>query len=164
MTAPWTEAAVHLVLTPADAPVARALMAELDAEVAERDPGAPIHGLHPGEHRDPRLRFFVLTAGGITVGCGAIRVLAPDTAELKRMFVRRPFRGRGLSQSLLRGLEDRARASGIRFLRLETGPRQVEALALYRSAGYRGIATYGEYVDNPESICMEKVLAAEEGA
>jgi GNAT superfamily N-acetyltransferase len=96
--------------------------------------------------------------GDATVGCGAIRRLEPGVAELKRMFVRRPFRRRGLSRTLLRRLEHEARRSGVRVLRLETGPRQIEALGLYRSAGYTEIARYGEYSDNPDSICMEKLL------
>jgi GNAT superfamily N-acetyltransferase len=135
-------------------------MQELDAEIVARDPAGPIHGLHPCEHRDPRLRFFVLAVGGEPAGCGAIRELEPGTAELKRMFVRRLYRGRGLSRVLLRGLEDEASRAGIRVLRLETGPRQVEALSLYRSSGYTAIPRYGEYSESPDSICMEKPLAA----
>jgi GNAT superfamily N-acetyltransferase len=150
--------AVTLVLTPADAPAAVALIRELDADILGRDPGGPIHGLHPGEARDPRLRFFVLTVDGQPVGCGALRRLEPKTAELKRMFVRPAFRGKGLARVLLDQLENEARAAGIRILRLETGPRQVEALALYRTSGYAGIPRYGEYTESPDSICMEKLL------
>lgn len=148
-----------LVATPADAPTAVALIRELDAEIVERDPDGPIYGLHPGEHGDPRLRFFVLTVAGKPAGCGALRQLEPDTAELKRMFVRRGFRGQGLSRGLIRQLEEEARAAGIRVLKLETGPRQIEALGLYRSEGYVDIPRYGEYVDSPDSICMQKLLS-----
>jgi GNAT superfamily N-acetyltransferase len=137
--------AAALVPTPADAPTALALIRELDAEIVERDPDGPIHGLHPGEHADPRLRFFVLTVAGEPAGCGALRQLEPDTGELKRMFVRREFRGQGLSRVLIR--------------QLETGPRQVEALGLYRSEGYADIPRYGEYLDSPDSICMQKLLS-----
>lgn len=152
--------AVALVPTPADALLAVALIRELDADIVARDPGGPIHGLHPGEHRDPRLRFFVLTLAGEPAGCGAIRELEPGLAELKRMFVRPAFRGQGLSRELLRRLEDEARRTGIQVLRLETGPRQVEALGLYRSSGYTDIPRYGEYTHSPDSICMEKPLAS----
>ena len=148
-----------LVSSPADAPMAVALMRELDAEIVERDPDGPIHGLHPGEHRDPRLRFFVLTVAGVPAGCGALRELEPGVAELKRMFVRRAFRGRGLSRVLIHRLEEEARRAGIGVLRLETGPRQVEALGLYRSSGYSDVPRYGEYVDSPDSICMQKLLS-----
>jgi GNAT superfamily N-acetyltransferase len=136
-----------------------ALIRELDAEIVERDPDGPIHGLHPGEHRDPRLRFFVLTVAGEPAGCGALRQLEPGTAELKRMFVRRGFRGQGLARVLLRRLEQEARSAGIRVLKLETGPRQIEALGLYRSERYADIPRYGEYVDSPDSLCMQKLLS-----
>ena len=152
-----TNTAVALVALPADAPAAAALMRELDAEIVERDPDGPIHGLHPGEHRDPRLRFFVLTVGGKPAGCGAIRELEPGVAELKRMFVRRAFRGSGLSRVLMAGLEEEARRAGVRMLRLETGPRHVEALSLYRSSGYVGIpATASTWTVPTASACRSR--------
>jgi putative acetyltransferase len=159
VTAPTSALRVALVPTPADAPLARTLIAELDADILARDPHGPIHGLHPGEHRDPRLRFFTLTVEGEPAGCGAVRELEPGVAELKRMYLRPPYRGRGLSRVLLGALEGEARASGVSVLRLETGPNQVEALALYRSSGYQAIARYGEYVGSPDSICMAKRLS-----
>jgi putative acetyltransferase len=157
-----THAPAELVLSPADAPPAQELIRELDADIIERDPAGPIHGLHPGEHRDPRLRFYILTVAGEPVGCGALRELEPGVAELKRMYVRRRLRGQGLSRLILRGLEERALSAGIGVLRIETGPRQVEALGLYRSAGYADIPRYGEYVNSPDSICLQKQLAEAE--
>ena len=143
----------------ADDPVSAELIAELDAELARAYQPADMHGLHPGEARNPALRFFLLELDGVPVGCGALRVLAPGVAELKRMFVRRPHRGRGLGRQLLRQLEQEAARGGIRLLRLETGPQQRVAIALYHAAGYCDIPPYGEYVGSRVSICMEKVLA-----
>lgn len=60
---------------------------------------------------------------------------------------------------LIHQLEDEARRAGVRVLLLETGPRQVEALGLYRSSGYGDVPRYGEYVDSPDSICMQKLLS-----
>jgi putative acetyltransferase len=151
--------AATLILTPADAPAAMALIRELDADIAGRDPDGLIHGLHPDEHQDPRLRFYVLTVDGEPVGCGALRELEPGVAELKRMYVRPAFRGRGLSRVLIRRLEEEARLADMRLLRLETGPRQVEALGLYRTSGYTDIPRYGEYIDSPDSICLQKRLS-----
>jgi putative acetyltransferase len=159
VTAPTAETQVALVPTPADAPLASTLIAELDADIVARDPHGPIHGLHPGEHRDPRLRFFVLMVGSEPAGCGALRALEPGVGELKRMYVRPAYRGRGLARLLLGALEAEACAAGIAELRLETGPRHVEALALYRSSGYENIPKYGEYARSPDSICMAKRLS-----
>jgi len=145
----------------ADHPEATRLIAELDGELDEIYPGGIIHGLHPNEALDPRLRFYLLELDGRVVGCGALRVLGPGVAELKRMFVRRPFRGRGAGSRLLAELETAARADSIATLRLETGPGNVAALGLYRARGYRDIPPYGEYIGDPRSICLEKELGSE---
>jgi hypothetical protein len=63
---------------------------------------------------------------------------------------------------VLAGLEDAARLRGWTTLRLETGPRQPEAVALYTGAGYRPIAAFGGYVgapDTEDSLFFERVLA-----
>lgn len=87
---------------------------------------------------------------GTVVGCGALRPLGPATAELKRMYVTPAARGRGLSRWVLTGLETTARERGWTTLRLETGPLQLEAIALYERSGYRPIAAFGHYVDEPD--------------
>ena len=137
-------------------PESVALIAELDAELARHYPREHMHGLHPNEETDPRLRFFVLEADGKVVGCGALRELEPGIAELKRMFVHPSARGRGYGRALLGHLEREAAGAGIERLRLETGPEQLAAIALYRSAGFVDIPLYGEYVGSPVAVCMEK--------
>lgn len=95
---------------------------------------------------------------GTAVACGALRRLGPDTSEVKRMYVRPAFRGRGLARRILAELEETARRRAAARIRLETGMRQPEAIALYRSAGYVEIALFGEYVGDPTSVCFEKRL------
>ena len=142
----------------ADEPVARQLIAELDAGFLKWYSPEHMFGLHPNEERDPALHFFVIREGNQVVGCGALRVLDKNTGELKRMYVREAFRRRGISRKLIAHLEDTARSLGIACMRLETGPEQVEALALYESCGYKYIPPYGEYAGSPVSVCMEKEL------
>ena len=115
-------------------------------------------GLHANEERDPALHFFLIEREEGVIGCGAIRVLDQTTAELKRMYVRPPFRGQGISRQLIHHLERTARSLGVERMRLETGPEQIEALGLYRAEGYTDIPPYGEYVGSPVSVCMEKSL------
>jgi putative acetyltransferase len=141
-----------------DSAAATALMEELDRELTARYPGAPFHGLRPDEVSQSGLWFFLAHLEGVPIGCGALRHLDPRTGELKRMFVRPPFRGQGLGRILLLRIEREARDAGIRVLRLETGVAQPEALALYRRAGYEPIPVYGEYVGDPNSVCFEKRL------
>ena len=136
-----------------------ALIGLLDAELLRRYPARSVHGLHAGEEKDPRLLFLVARLNGEPVGCGALRELGPALAEVKRMFVQPGCRKRGIGAKILVALETAARARGYERLVLETGVRQPEARQLYERQGYRAIEAYGEYVGNPFSVCMEKVLS-----
>ncbi|MCX6144675.1 MAG: GNAT family N-acetyltransferase [Ignavibacteriales bacterium] len=141
-----------------DSEIARALIDELDADLLTRYPGEWIHGLHPEDIVDPTFIFVVARFDGEPVACGALRRLESDVAEVKRMFVKQAFRGKGLSRQLLSFLESTARTSGYRLLKLETGTKQPEAVGLYESAGYKQIPCFGEYVGNPFSLFFEKRL------
>ena len=141
--------------------VSRALIASLNAELtgAYPEPGATHFGLDPAEVTEGRGAFLVIYQEGNPVGCGAVRLVDPETAELKRMYVSPAVRGRGLGRRLVAALETEARALGVQRLVLETGIRQGAALALYRATGFHPIPLYGEYVRSPEtSICLGKVL------
>lgn len=142
--------------------VSRALIESLNAELtgAYPEPGATHFGLDPADVSEGRGAFLVIYQEGNPVGCGAVRLLDPETAELKRMYVSPAVRGKGLGRRLVAALETEARALGVRRLVLETGLRQSAALALYRSTDFQPIPLYGEYVRSPEtSICLGKVLA-----
>jgi GNAT superfamily N-acetyltransferase len=141
------------------AEVSRALIGALNAELAGMypEPGANHFRLDPGEVAEGRGAFLVVYLDGAPVGCGALRVLDAETAELKRMYVRPEERGRGLGRRLVAALEAEARAIGVRRLVLETGIRQAAALALYRATGFEPIPLYGEYRSSPEtSVCLGK--------
>ena len=115
--------------------------------------------MHPGEHADPRLRFFVLEEDGVPVACGAVRELEPGIAELKRMFVEAELRGAGIGRALVEALEAEARRLGANRVVLETGIRQVAAVALYKRCGFAPIPLYGEYCLSPDtSLCLGKTL------
>jgi putative acetyltransferase len=92
------------------------------------------------------------------VGCGAIRPLAPDVAEIKRMYVRKSARGLGVGRALVFELERLAAVFGYSRLVLETGVRQPEAIALYESRGFTRMANFAAYLDNPLSVCYGKDL------
>ncbi|MDR7278639.1 GNAT family N-acetyltransferase [Catenuloplanes atrovinosus] len=102
--------------------------------------------------------YLVGIVNGHAVACGAVVTRDPDTAEIKRMYVRPEFRGRGYSRAILAELEELAARAGYSVVRLETGGYLPVAMSLYRSAGYRPIGAYGEYLGNPRSVCFEKRL------
>lgn len=79
------------------------------------------------------------------------------TVEMKRVFVREEFRGRGIARALVAEFEQAAWATGAQRIRLETGTRQPEAVALYESLGYTRLAqNFGEWADSPLSLCYAK--------
>jgi ribosomal protein S18 acetylase RimI-like enzyme len=94
----------------------------------------------------PHGRFLLARQDARAVGCGGVRRLSHDTAEIKRMWVDPAARGLGVGRSLLAALERGAVELGCRAVRLDTAASLTEALALYRSAGYAEIPSYN---DNP---------------
>ena len=104
--------------------------------------------------------FLVACTDDGAVGCGGIRGHTSDIAELKRMYVVPTSRRVGVARNLLTELERRAVALGYTRVRLETGVRQPEAIALYETSGYEPIERYGHYRASPMSRCFEKVLDA----
>ena len=139
----------------------RRLTAAQQEELRARYSGAGEPGTPPSA-ADVSVVLVARDVDGTALGCGALRALDDGVAELKRMYVVPTARGRGLSKLLLAELESAARLRGWTTLRLETGPRQPEAVGLYERAGYRAIPAFGAYVGTPEaadSLFYERMLA-----
>lgn len=134
------------------------LMQALDAETRQRYPGEPVFGIEADGFIERGGVFLLGFLAGSPVACGALRPIDDRVTEIKRLFVRKPFRGRGLSRLLLNRLELIARDAGCRMLRIETGHSQPEALGLYRSVGFAQTKRFGEYVDSKYSLCFAKVV------
>lgn len=102
--------------------------------------------------------YLVAYADSHPVACGAFRPVDDAAVEIRRVFVTRMARGQGLARAILADLEMRARKLGYAAMRLETGDRQLSAIALYESFGFRRIPLFGEYANDPTSICFEKAI------
>ncbi len=145
---------------PAAEPPGRDLLTAMIAEMATlygpiEGPGLPT--ATPSELGPPSGRFLVGFDGGRAVCCGGLKRLEDGVAEIKRMYVVPDARGRGVARALLAALEGAARDLGYAIVRLDTGPRQPGAEALYRASGYRPI---GNYNANPlAAFWGEKALA-----
>nr|WP_246312635.1 GNAT family N-acetyltransferase [Aquabacterium terrae] len=118
-------------------------------------PDAPLPTNAPAE---PGSLYLLAREQGRALACGALRPIDAQTAELRRMFVTHDARRRGLARAVLQQLEAAAPTLGYRRLRLETGYRQVPAMTLYQSCGWRPIEAFGSYVGDPTSRCFEKIL------
>jgi GNAT superfamily N-acetyltransferase len=123
-----------------DSAAVQRLLAEWDAELGFAPKGGS--AVDAADFEPPRGVFLVASAGEAPAGCGGLRRLTPTTGELKRLFVRRAARGRGVGRALLAGLETRAQRLGFEALRLDTPGGEPAALALFRSAGFEPIADY----------------------
>lgn len=104
--------------------------------------------------------FVAFDDDGTPLGCGGLRRLDDEHAEIKRMFVHPDHRGSGVSTALLQQLERVALASGWSRLVLETGTLQPDAMRFYTREGYTRIPNFGYYADSEDSVCFEKVLVA----
>ena len=94
----------------------------------------------------------------IPAGCGCFKKFDADTVEIKRLFVKKSERGQGIAFNILGELEIWAKEDGYSAAVLETGNKQLEAIALYEKAGYTITPNYGQYAGMPTSVCMKKEL------
>jgi putative acetyltransferase len=139
-----------------DQPEVVALIDALDAYQKPLYPPESHYGIDMTALLQPEVRFAVARSdAGAAIGCGAI-VLTAAYGELKRMYLRPEWRGRGLAQQLLDFLEAQAALEGCRRYTLETGIYQLSAIALYERAGYVRCAPFGDYPPDPLSVFMSK--------
>lgn len=141
-----------------DSVLAQQLIEELQEEYVLRYGGPDETPVDPGEFEPPRGSFLLAYRDGVLVGCAGMRARSESDVEVKRMFVRRPFRGRGYARELLTLVEEEARSLGYSRVLMETGGAQPEAMGLYESSGYKRIPGFGHYRNEPQNRCYAKTL------
>jgi putative acetyltransferase len=112
----------------------------------------------PGDYAPPNGRLFLAMKNDQVAGCVALRKIGEGTGEMKRLYVRAEFRGKGLGRILTETIIEAARDLGYRRLRLDTLPGKMDqAIAIYRSLGFKDIK---RYYNNPyeETAFMELLL------
>lgn len=109
----------------------------------------------PGAFAPPGGCLLLAEAGGQAAACGALRPLAPGVCELKRMYVRPPYRGQGLGRAIGEELLRQAGGRGYRWARLDTEVSLDVAQRLYTSLGFRVIPPYYEV---PPAILRRSVF------
>ena len=105
---------------------------------------------------DNALWALAKNSQGKAVGCGAIRPLTKNIAEIKRMFSDRS--ASGIGGALLTFLEKSAKEMGYIELRLETRHINHRAVSFYKKNGYIRIENYGPYIGRTEAVCFSKAL------
>ncbi len=97
----------------------------------------------PGDYFPPDGRLFLLFDGTQLAGCVALRKIDEGVCEMKRLFLRAEFRGKGLGRFLVEAAIRAAKEIGYECMRLDTLALQMgDAIALYRSMGFREIEPY----------------------
>lgn len=96
----------------------------------------------PGDYARPAGRLALVSEGNEVVGCGALRPLRSDVCEMKRLYVRPAFRGKGVGGAMIDAMISSALEIGYQSMRLDTLPSMATAIAIYRSLGFREIAPY----------------------
>lgn len=136
---------IEIVEEPLDGPGGTALVPEYVAVIRslypDWTPDVPPR-LTPEDVEPPSGRWLVAYLGRQPVGTAALKRLDRHTAEIKRVYVVPEARGAGVARALLARLEEIARSIGYTQLRMDTGPRQPESVALFTSMGYEPIADY----------------------
>jgi GNAT superfamily N-acetyltransferase len=94
--------------------------------------------------RPPSGVFLVARLDGRAVGCGGLKRVAPDLAEIKRLWTDPAARRMGVARKILAALENEARRAGAKTVRLDTNRVLHEAKALYFSLGYREVAPFND--------------------
>jgi putative acetyltransferase len=144
---------------PSSPDVSRLLSAFVD-EVKKRydSPPADVGIFDPDLVSVPRSVFLVARQDGAAVGCGALVPMDEYSVEVKRMFVARGFRGLGIATKILDELERLAREFDYDAMRLETGVKQPESIALYGKAGFYRIPNFPPFENDHSAVCFEKKI------
>lgn len=142
------ESTVQISRADPDSDDARHCIGEYFAELNRRSPAGfnPAAGIsaEPEELRPPAGAFLLAHLDGRPVGCGALKLHPGATAEIKRMWVSAEARGHGVGRRLLAELEAVALENGAQVAHLETNRVLVEAIRLYRSAGYVDVPAFND--------------------
>jgi putative acetyltransferase len=152
-----------IVAERADTADAQTLIDELEGYLAPMYPSESRHGYSVEKLVREGVAFYVMRYNEELAGCGGVQLYLNDPAdrfgEVKRMYVRPQWRGKGLAKRMLEQLADHTLQHGVNVLRLETGIYQTEAIGLYERLGFVQIGPFGAYRLDPLSLYYEKRLA-----
>ena len=136
-------------------PDAILLMDELSKTLQSITGASGKNSFNPNDVCVPRSLFVIAyDEDGEAMGCGAIRPINEDIAEVKRMFAK--TKDKGVGSEILSYLEMQAQEMNYSTLWLETRLINNGAVSFYEKNGYHRITNYGKYENNPEAVCFEK--------
>ena len=141
-------------------PEIQALLNEHLQNMFELSPPESVHALDLEKLRSPEITFWSIWEGPLLLGCGALRELNKNHGEIKSMRTPAALRGKGAARALLTHIIDVGRARSYQRLSLETGTHAAfnPAHRLYESAGFSRCGPFGDYIEDPNSVFMTRLL------
>lgn len=142
-------------------PAIHALLEEHLQSMHALSPRESVHALDLERLRHPSISFWTIWDDGVLMGCGALRELDATHGEIKSMRTPQALRSRGAGRAMLNHIIAVARARGYARLSLETGtaPAFVPAQRLYESLGFVRCGPFGDYIEDPNSVFMTRLLS-----
>ena len=147
-------------LTPDDPDVIN-VFSDIDRLINSLYPVATAQSLSVNQLGQPNVYAIGLKNEEGIIACGAI-VMQFDTqpyGEIRRLYVKPSYRGKGLSRRIMQILLHHAGEEEIPIIKLETGPKQIQSIHLYENLGFVQCEPFGEYKANPNSLFMELALS-----
>lgn len=137
------------------------VFADIDRLISSLYPVATSQALTVEELASPEVYAVGLKNQDGIVACGAIVKQFDGTSygEIRRLYVKPSYRGKGLSRRIMQILLYHAGEEQIPMIKLETGPKQIQSINLYENLGFKRCDPFGEYKQNPNSLFMELALS-----
>ena len=141
-------------------PAITALLKEHLQDMADTSPPQSRHALQIDELCAPEVTFWSIWDGEALAGCAALQELDETHGEIKSMRTATPYRRQGVAEQMLQHILNEAVARGYQKLSLETGSMAFfePARALYSKYGFSYAEPFGNYVEDPNSVYMSKLL------
>ena len=141
-------------------PEIRELLEEHVHNMLELSPRESMHALDVDGLREPDITFWTVWSGSSLLGCGALRELSPAHGEIKSMRTALAHRRKGVARTMLEHIIAEATKRRYHRLSLETGSMQAfePAQKLYESFGFTYCPPFGDYIEDPNSVFMTRVL------
>ncbi|MCU8063079.1 GNAT family N-acetyltransferase [Shewanella sp. SM55] len=154
------KATMKITLDDLTGPEIAALLQEHLDDMRATSPPESVHALDLDRLRQPNIRFWTLWDGNNLAGCGALKWLDTEHAEIKSMRTAAPYKQQGIASKILQHLINNAKAAGIKRLSLETGSMDFfnPARMLYTKFGFESCGPFADYRLDPNSVFMTKKI------
>ena len=104
---------------------------------------------------DPHVVLLVLNWGN-PIACASYRLFDKDSVEIRRVYVKRRYRNKGIAYKLVKSLEKLAMEDNFKYSYITTGTENAAAIALYEKLGYEKIDNFGIFENDEICLCMKK--------